>query len=279
MPLARVNGVSLYYEEVGQGPPLLFIHAFPVGRAMWEPQVRFFAGRFRVITYDCRGFGRSEAPTTPTAYSQAASVADAQALLEHLGALPASVCGLSMGGNIALNLAIAHPASVRALIACDTGAGSEDPGSFRARCVEYAEASQRGMDAFFDKMLLWPVFADFVKGPRESALLREWVLAQPPHGVGLTALYALATRPPVYALAERLESLRTPTLVVYGERDEACVDSSRFLVRTIPGARLWMVPRASHFVNLDEPALFNETVLSFLQECGADRRSAGPGPG
>src|SRR5581483_6047804 len=166
MPIARVNGVSLYYEELGQGPPLLLVHAFPVGRGMWDPQVRGLSGRFRVITYDCRGFGRSEAPTAPDAYSQAHSVADAQALLEHLGAVPAAVCGLSMGGGIALNLALAHPASVRALVLCATGAGSDDPGAFRARCVEYAESSRRGMDIFFDKMLLWPVFADFVTGPR-----------------------------------------------------------------------------------------------------------------
>lgn len=272
MPTARVNGVSLYYEEAGAGPPLLFIHAFPVGRGMWAPQVEFFARHFRVITYDCRGFGRSEAPTVPTAYSQAHSVEDARGLLAHLGALPAAVCGLSMGGNIALNLGLAHPASVRALVICDTGAGSEDPGMFRARCVEYAETSRRGMEGFFETMMLWPVFGDFMKGRRETQLLREMVLAQSPHGIGLTALYTLAPRAPVYDLRERLETLRVPTLVVYGERDEACVQSSQFLAKTIPSSRLWMVPGASHFVNLDEPDRFNETVLQFLRESGADRR-------
>jgi pimeloyl-ACP methyl ester carboxylesterase len=272
MPTARVNGVSLFYQDAGQGAPLLFVHAFPVGRGMWAPQMEFFPRHCRAITYDCRGFGRSEAPTAPAAYSQAHSVEDAHRLLTHLGIFPAAVCGLSMGGNIALNLALAHPASVRALILCDTGAGSEDPGAFRARCVEYAEATQRGMDGFFETMMLWPVFGDFMKGPRETALLREMVLAQPPHGVGLTALYTLAPRPPVYALRERLESLPVPTLVVCGERDEACRESSKFLAGAIPGARLWMVPGASHFVNLDAPALFNETVLAFLHEHGADRR-------
>ena len=272
MPIARVNGVSLYYEETGSGAPLLLIHAFPVGRAMWEPQVRFFAPHFRVITYDCRGFGRSEAPTSPTAYSQAHSVADAKALLEHLRVAPAAVCGLSMGGNIALNLALGHPGTVRALVLCDTGAGSEDPGGFRARCVEYAEATERGMDGFFEKLMLWPVFADFVKGPRESALLREMVLAQPPHGIGLTALYTMAPRAPIYVLKERLESLRVPTLVLYGERDAPCVDTSKFMAATIPSARLWLVPGASHFVNLDATDLFNETVLAFLREHRADRR-------
>lgn len=270
MPTARVNGVSLSYEEAGEGPPLLFIHAFPVGRGMWAPQIPFFARHFRVITYDCRGFGRSEAPTTPTAYSQALSVEDARGLLAHLGALPAAVCGLSMGGNIALNLALAHPESVRVLIACDTGAGSEDPAGFRARCAEYAEAAKRGMDAFFEAAMQWNVFADFAKrGEREAALLRQLVLAQPPHGIGLTALHTLATRLPIYALEARLEAMRVPTLVVYGEHDEPCVQTSQFMARTIPGARLWMVPGASHFVNIDYPDLFNETLLAFLREHGA----------
>ncbi|HEV8306171.1 MAG TPA: alpha/beta fold hydrolase [Methylomirabilota bacterium] len=269
MPTARVNGVSLYYEEAGRGAPLLLIHAFPVGMRMWAPQVAFFARHFRVISYDCRGFGRSEAPTAPTAYSQTLSVADAHGLLTQLGAQPAAVCGLSMGGNIALNLALAHPESVRALIPCDTGAGSEDPDGFRARCAEYAEAARHGMEAFFQAALGWAVFAGFAeRGAREAAQLREFILAQPPHGIGLTALHALATRPPIYALRERLAALRVPTLVVYGEHDEACVQTSGFMARTIPGARLWMVPGASHFVNLDAPEPFNETLLAFLREPG-----------
>jgi 3-oxoadipate enol-lactonase len=274
MPTARLNGVSLFYEDAGAGAPLLLIHAFPVGRGMWGPQLEFFPRHVRTIAYDCRGFGRSEAPTAPAAYSQAHSIEDAHQVLAHLGALPAAVCGLSMGGNIALNFALIRPGDVRALVLCDTGAGSDDPGAFRARCVEYGEAAQRGMDGFFESMMLWPVFGDFMKGPRETALLRELVLAQPPHGVGLTALYTLAPRAPVYALQGRLQALRVPTLVVCGERDEACIASSKFLAATIPGARLWIVPGASHFVNLDVPELFNDTVLGFLREHGADRRAA-----
>jgi pimeloyl-ACP methyl ester carboxylesterase len=271
MPTARINGVSLYYEVAGAGPPLLFVHAFPVGRGMWAPQVEFFARHFRVIVYDCRGFGRSEAPTAPAAYSPTHSVEDARGLLAHLGAVPAAVCGLSMGGNIALNLGLAHPAAVRALVLCDTGAGSADPAAFRTRCVEYAETSRRGMDGFFESMMLWPVFGDYMRGPREAQLVREMVLAQPPHGIELTALHTLAPRAPVFALRERLEALRVPTLVVCGEWDEACVESSRFLAETVPAARLWVVPGATHFPNLDAPEAFNRTVLAFLREAVVDR--------
>jgi len=161
MPAITVNGVRLYYDEAGAGPPLLLIHAFPVGRRMWEPQMAALAARHRVIAYDVRGFGLSDAPKDPAKYSQAISVEDARALLGALGAAPAAVCGLSMGGNIALNLALSHPEAVSKLIACDTGAGSEDPAGFRARCEEYVAAAEQGVERFFDAVMEWPVFADY----------------------------------------------------------------------------------------------------------------------
>lgn len=276
MATARVNGVNLYYEEAGQGVPLLFIHAFPVGRRMWAPQVAFFARDFRVIVYDCRGFGRSEAPTSPAAYSPAHLVEDARALLEHLDATPAVVCGLSMGGYTALGLALAHPACVRALVLCATGAGGEDPGAFRARCEEYAEAARRGMAAFLEASRQWSTFDGFAgRGPREAQLFAGFVLAQPPHGIALTARHVLAPRRPVYELAAELRRLAVPTLVVCGEADEAALASSRFLAETIPGARLLILPGGSHFANLDHPDEFNAAVQGFLVEQGLAPAAAG----
>ncbi len=266
MPGVTVNGVRLHYDEAGAGPPLLLIHAFPVGRRMWEPQMPALSARHRVIAYDVRGFGLSDAPKDPAQYSQAISVEDARGLLAAIGAAPAAVCGLSMGGNIALNLALSHPEAVSKLIACDTGAGSEDPAGFRARCEEYVAAAETGVERFFEAVMEWPVFADYGKrGEGERGLLHELVLAQPAHGIALTARHSLATRRPIYALEAGLRSLRVPTLVVYGERDEACVQTSEFMGRVIPGARVWKVLGATHFVNLDEPDLFNRTVLDFLR--------------
>lgn len=265
MPRIGVNGISLHYEEMGAGPPLVLIHAFPVGRRMWEPQMAELARRHRVIAYDVRGFGLSDAPRDPGAYSPALSVEDARALIEALGAAPAAVCGLSMGGNIALNLALAHPETVSTLLLCDTGAGSEDPVGFATRCEEYAAAAERGVEAFLDAVLTWPVFADYgSQGARQHAFLREMVLSQPAHGIACTARRALATRKPVYALEAGLRALRLPTLVAFGERDEACVRSSEFMAATIPDARLWRVPGGTHFINLDEPELFNRAVRMFL---------------
>jgi len=265
MPDVTVNGVRLHYDEAGSGPPVLLMHAFPVGRRMWEPQMAGLSTRHRVIAYDARGFGLSEAPREPERYSPRIVVDDARALLESLGAVPAAVCGLSMGGNVAVNLALAHPLAVSALIACDTGAGSEDEAAFAARCEEYAAAAQRGIGAFIEAAFGWSVFADYgAQGPSQAAALRELVRAQPAHAIALVARHVLAPRKPIYALEAGLQALSVPTLVVYGERDEACVRTSEFMGRVVPGARVWKVPGATHFVNLDEPEAFNRTLLDFL---------------
>jgi pimeloyl-ACP methyl ester carboxylesterase len=189
MPRVAVNGVSLHYEEAGSGPPLLLIHAFPVGRRMWEPQIAALARGHRVIAYDVRGFGLSDAPRAPAAYSQALSVEDARGLLQALGAAPAAVCGLSMGGNIALNLALTYPEAVTRLILCDTGAGSEDAAAFKTRCEEYAQAADQSVESFFNAVIsTWPVFSDYGgQGEGQRAMLRDMVMAQTSHGITLTA--------------------------------------------------------------------------------------------
>src|SRR5262245_24010562 len=102
MPIAHVNGISLYYEDTGGGPPLVWVHGFACGIRSWDPQVRELSDSRRVIAYDVRGFGLSEAPQSAAGYSQSLSVADLAALLEHLRIERAVIGGLSMGGNIAL---------------------------------------------------------------------------------------------------------------------------------------------------------------------------------
>src|SRR5947209_5581300 len=132
MPTARVNGVSLYYEVAGRGAPLVLVHGFACGIRSWDPQVRALSRYRRVIAYDVRGHGLSDAPPEAAAYSQATSVADLHALLAHLKIGRAVVGGLSMGGNIALNFALAHPAMVSALIVGDTGTPCLKPHRFMA---------------------------------------------------------------------------------------------------------------------------------------------------
>jgi len=119
MPIANANGITIYYEDVGRGRPLVLSHGFACGAAMWAPQVACLADRYRVITYDVRGHGASTAPEAAKAYSQAISVEDLYQLMLRLGLRDVCLGGLSMGGGIALEFALAHPDLLSGLIVAD----------------------------------------------------------------------------------------------------------------------------------------------------------------
>src|SRR5881628_2070583 len=178
MPIARVNGVSLYYEVAGRGAPLVLVHGFACGIRSWDPQVRALSLHRRVLTYDVRGHGLSEAPPEAEAYSQATSVADLHALLAHLKIGRAVVGGLSMGGNIALNFALAHPEMVTALVVADTGAGSDDTADWVATVHAFADVLERdGLEAFADAALSNPLFVRYVaQGPAAERFIRSCLM-------------------------------------------------------------------------------------------------------
>src|SRR5690242_2954992 len=116
MPLVELETIRLHYEEHGRGPTLVLAHGHACGVRSWDPQLRALVHQNRVIVYDARGHGLSEAPHEPSAYSQQHMVDDLCGLMDHLGLDTAAVAGLSMGGNVALNFALAHPERVSALI-------------------------------------------------------------------------------------------------------------------------------------------------------------------
>ncbi len=268
MPRVRVNGVSLYYEVTGDGPPLVLAHGFACGLRMWDPQVTALAGSWRVVTYDARGHGISEAPADPAAYSQPIAVADLRALLEHLEIRRAPIGGLSMGGNIALNFALAHPELVTALVVADTGAGSDDTGDWVATVHALADTLERGgIEAFADAALSNPLFARYAaQGPAAERFIRSCLMTHRARGLAHTAREVLAKRPTLYSLAPPLRELSIPTLLIVGEHDEPCLKVHRFLADTIPGARHVLVPGVGHLTNLEAPDAVNRAVTAFLRE-------------
>ncbi len=138
MAKASVNGVNLYYEVTGEGFPLVWSHEFAGGFESWEPQVKYFSRRYKVITYNARGYPPSDVPKEPDAYSQELAVEDLYQLLRHLNIQQAYIGGLSMGGNVALNFGIAHPDMTRALIVAATGSGTTDRENFEQRTENMA---------------------------------------------------------------------------------------------------------------------------------------------
>jgi pimeloyl-ACP methyl ester carboxylesterase len=270
MPLIRANAIQLFYDEAGAGHPVIFVHAYPMGRGMWSPQVAHFRARYRVITYDCRGFGASEAPPNAGQYSQAQSVEDLRGLLEALQIPRAVAVGLSMGGNIALHLALSYPAMVVGVVICDTGAGSDDPAQFRGVTEGWARAAEAGgIDGFAAAILQHPIFAGYAaRGQAEAARMREMITAHPGHGVAHTARETLGKRPPIFDLEARLQSLPVPALIVVGEHDLPCRAPSEYMRQRIPKAALHVMAGCGHFNNLEQPAEFNRVVETFLRKIG-----------
>ncbi len=273
MPTFSANGVDLFYEATGQGFPLVWSHEFAGDYRSWEPQVRFFSRRYQVITYCARGYPPSAVPDDPEAYSEDVAVEDLYLLLRHLGIDQAYLGGLSMGGTLVLNFGIAHPEMAKALVIAAAGSGSTDPETFRRSCQATADRLlAQGMEALTQ---------GYAQGPTRVQLLRKDPKGYEEFYQGLASHSALgsastfrgvqAKRPSIFTLEDKLHQLRIPTLVLIGDEDEPCIEPAIFMKRHIPTAGLAVFPQSGHAINLEEPDLFNRTVLDFLTSVEADR--------
>ena len=283
MPYAPVNGINLYYEDTGQGFPLVWSHEFAGSCESWALQVQHFSRRYRVITYNARGYPPSDVPADPAAYSQDLAVEDLRGLLRHLSIQEAYIGGLSMGGGVALNFGLAHPGMARALIVAGAGTGATDPAQFREQTEEFARALEAGgMEGL----------ADYVKGPTRVQLLRKnpkaWeefaglFAAHSATGSAHTLRGVQGKRPTIYALEEQLRRLTLPTLIIAGDEDDPCIEPGVFMKRCISRSGLVLLPQSGHTVNLEEPELFNQAVDQFLDAVETGRwaeRQEGTGVG
>jgi pimeloyl-ACP methyl ester carboxylesterase len=276
MPFATTDdGVRLHYEETGAGMPILFIHEFAGDHRSWEPQVRWFGRSHRCVTYDARGYPPSGVPDQVERYSQERAVADAIAVLDHLGIERTHVVGLSMGGFCALHLGLQHPGRALSLVVAGAGYGSEP--ARRESWPAEAEANARsfeelGSAATAERYMLGPARVQLqAKDPRAWEQSRRWLAGHSAAGSALTLRGVQMRRPSLYDLRERLHRLEVPTLLVAGDEDEGALEPSLMLKRTIRPAALAVLPRTGHAVNLEEPALFNQLVQELLRLVEAGR--------
>ena len=265
MPLAPVNGINLYYEEHGEGFPLIWSHEFAGDYRSWKPQVNFFSRRYRVIAYNARGYPPSDVPECIDDYTQQQSVDDLKGLLDHLGIDCAHVGGLSMGGNVALNFGLTYPRTARSLIVAGTGAGSTDTEAFRKNVSQRAgDMRARGMEAMDDYSNSQTRVQLRRKDPLGYEEFRRGLMEHSPLGSALTFSGVQGRRPTIFALEDRMKALDVPTLIMTGDEDEPCIETSVFMKRCIPKSGLAMIPQSGHAINLEEPDLFNRIVLDFL---------------
>ena len=265
MPKAHINGIQLYYESTGEGFPLVLAHEFAGDFRSWEPQVRFFSRRYRVITYNARGYPPSDVPADEDAYSQELAVEDLRGLLDHLGIEKAHICGLSMGGTLALNFGIMYPDRAQSLIIAAAGSGSTDVDAWRDNVAESSRGmEQRGM-SYMDGYSRGEARVQLLrKDPRGYREFSDQFLSHSGLGSALTFRGVQGKRPPVFALEEEMRALTLPTLIMLGDEDDPCIEPSIFMKRCISTSGLIMFPQSGHAINLEEPDLFNRSVQDFL---------------
>jgi len=253
------GGLELSYDEAGRGLPLLFIHGWPHNRTLWAGQTSGLATQAHCLAPDLRGFGASSALAP---YSIAQYADDLAALLDARGIQRAVVCGLSMGGYVALAMLRHHRTRLRGLILTSTRAtaDSAEAREKRARLIEFVE--ERGVDVLADRQLKAMVGTTTFEsraGVRES--LRQMMASAPKAGV-IGALRAMAERPDATDL---LPTIDFPTLVVGGAEDSFTPpDELRSMAALIPDCRFELLAGSGHVCAYERPAAFNHVVGEFL---------------
>ena len=273
MPTASVNGVELYWEETGQGPPLVWIHEYGGDLRSWEPQVRYFSRRYRVVTYNQRGYSPSTVPQAARNYSQALLVEDLHQLLTHLGLGSVHLGGCSMGANVARDFALAHRDMTRGLILVGAGAGAVNREQFlQAQEASAAGLEREGIAARVRNFEDQPTRASFkAKDPRGFAEFLRQAGEHDVHACAHLAREVMAKRKTIFELEAELKALRVPTLIMAGDRDVPCVEPSLVMRGWMPHAGLVLFPACGHTPNLEEPGLFNLHVAEFLAAVEAGR--------
>jgi pimeloyl-ACP methyl ester carboxylesterase len=263
MPTARVNDVELYYEVHGDGEPLLCVMGLAADSLSWALQVPAWSERHRTVIFDNRDVGRSG--YVEAAYTVPDMAADALALADELDFDTFHLVGVSMGGAIAQELALAAPERVRTLTLCVTFAGAGRWAREKAR-LWARDAVGRSREDTVDELLLLCLSEEFFENADAVAFARQMMLsnAHPQRPEGFARQLQASCR---HEARDRLGALSMPVHVVGAEHDILVpVWKSRELADLIPDAKLTVIEHAPHGVNLERAEEFNRVVLEFIAE-------------
>jgi len=260
----KANGISINYEITGKGDNLVFIHAVGDNLNAWYNQVPVFSKSYRVITYDMRGFGKTESPEGD--YSVPVMYQDLYELMKALGVKQASFAGHSLGGRIALELAIQHPDMVKSLIFANSSpALTPPPRDGKNDLEETMKLMEKGdMEALTESSLATFVGPDFKeKNPAEYEKYRSIKLQNKIEGVLRVTQSTLGGAPPAPVDITKVEC---PVLLIVGEFDrEMFIEGAENIHKALPGSKMVVLP-TGHAGSIELPDKFNSAILDFLSE-------------
>lgn len=263
MPRIAIHGADLYYEEHGDGPEtIVFAHGLLWDRRLFAPQIAALADRYRCIAFDFRGHGESQ--VTATGYDMDTLTEDAAELIRVLGCSPCHFAGLSMGGFVAMRLAIRHPDLIRSLMLLETSADPEPKENltryrflrFVARWLGLGIVAQPVLKILFGKTFLAdPARADL----REE--FRRRLVANDRIGIHRAVLGVITRQ----GISDQLDRIQKPTLILVGDQDVATVPAkSERIQARIAGSILRVIPGAGHTSTLEEPDAVTRALEEFL---------------
>ena len=259
---ANVNGIRVHYRMSGkEGAPVVMLsHSLCTTSEMWSQQVKILEEQFRVLCYDTRGHGGSDAP--PEAYRLEQLAEDATGLMTALDIEAVHWVGISMGGMIGQSLGLGHPDRIRSLVLCDTAAVmTEEVQPVWQQRIDIAR--KKGMEALAQETLeRWFTPPYLAQNPPAVQAIKKQILATPVAGfVGCSE----AIRRLDYL--DRLCEIEHPTLIIVGEQDPGTpVSASQAIQARIAGSRLEVIPDAAHLCNVQQAEAFNAVLLEFLSK-------------
>jgi 3-oxoadipate enol-lactonase len=257
-----IRGIEIGYDEAGSGTPVVLLHGFPFNRSMWSEQIEVLTSRHHVLAPDLRGHGETTVTTEPATMEEMAH--DVAALMEKLEIRRAAICGLSMGGYVAMALYRMFPLRARALILADTRAGADTEEAKANREAQAEKALQQGMAGIADAMLPKLLSPKTVaRNPAVVARVREMILKTNQEGAA-AALRGMARRRDQTGFLSRVIC---PALIAVGREDMiAPLPEAQLMHREIGGSRLEVIEDAGHVSNIEQPESFNRVLTKFLRE-------------
>jgi 3-oxoadipate enol-lactonase len=257
--VAAVNGTRLYYETAGKGAAVVLVHGGLVDSRQWDDQMPMLSKRYRVVRYDLRGYGRSQAPTGPFSH-----VEDLRALLDFLKIDRATIVGLSLGGMVASDFALEHPDRVERLVLVGSGLRGDTQPPDEKTLNAYRVGAKEGAEKYFEAFLQ----ADLLAGVRDRPAARERMHRMMVDNFkAITYLTSGLIQYPETKTIDRLGQIKAPTLVVVGGIDSKNLKNIADILATkIPGARKVVIEDASHHSPVEVPEEFNRVLLDFLKK-------------